>query len=112
VRLRLSPNTVRSHLNSLMAKFEVHSTLELVALTRPRLEALREDRQLYAPVMSPGAGPSRPSRTGRDPVPARRRDPAGVVEEAAAGAAEGLVPGATRALPYGTAGPRRPSQSE
>jgi hypothetical protein len=77
VRLRLSPNTVRSHLNSLMAKFEVHSTLELVALTRPRLEALREDRQLHAPAMSPGAGPSRRSRTGRDPVPARRRDPGG-----------------------------------
>ena len=42
VRLRLSPNTVRSHLQSLMAKFEVHSTLELVALIRPRLEALPE----------------------------------------------------------------------
>lgn len=38
-RLRLSANTVRSHLQSLMTKFGVHSTLELVALTRPRLEA-------------------------------------------------------------------------
>lgn len=79
MRLRLSHNTVRSHLQSLMAKFEVHSTLELVALTRHRLEALREDRQLRTSAMSPGAGPSGPSRTGRGPVPARRLDPAGVV---------------------------------
>ena len=112
VRLRLSPNTVRSHLNSLMAKFEVHSTLELVALTRPRLEALREDRQLRTSAKSSGAGSSRPSRTERDPVRARWRDPAGVDEEAAGGAGEGLVPRATRASPYGTAGTRLPSQSE
>jgi DNA-binding CsgD family transcriptional regulator len=112
MRLGLSPNTVRSHLQSLMAKFEVHSTLELVALTRPRLEALREDRQLRTSAMSPGAGPSGPRRTGRGPVPARRRDPAGVAEEEAAGAVEGLVPGATRALPFGPAGTRLPSQSE
>jgi DNA-binding NarL/FixJ family response regulator len=112
MRLRLSPNTVRSHLQSLMAKFEVHSTLELVALTRHRLEALREDRQLRTSAMSPGAGLSGPSRTGRGPVPAQRRDTAGVVEEAAAGAVESLVPGATRALPFGTAGTRLPSQSE
>jgi DNA-binding CsgD family transcriptional regulator len=111
MQLRLSRNTVRSHLQSLMAKFEVHSTLELVALTRHRLEALREDRQLRTSAMSPGAGPSGPSPTGRGPVPARR-DPAGVVGEAAAGAVEGLVPGATRASPYGTAGTRLPSQSE
>jgi DNA-binding CsgD family transcriptional regulator len=103
-RLRLSPNTVRSHLQSLMVKFEVHSTLELVALARPGLAALREDRQLRTSAKSSGAGSSRPSRTGRDP--------AGVDEEAAGGAGEGLVPGATRASPYGTAGTRLPSQSE
>jgi len=40
VRLQLSINTVRSHLQSLMAKFGVHSTLELVAVARARLEAL------------------------------------------------------------------------
>lgn len=40
-RLQLSANTVRTHLQSLMAKLGVHSTLEVVALTRPRLEAWR-----------------------------------------------------------------------
>ena len=39
-RLQLSANTVRTHLHSLMVKFGVHSTLEVVALARPRLEAL------------------------------------------------------------------------
>jgi DNA-binding NarL/FixJ family response regulator len=33
-RLNLSANTVRTHLKNLMAKLEVHSTLEAVALTR------------------------------------------------------------------------------
>ena len=51
VRLQLSANTVRSHVQSLMAKFGVHSTLELVALTRPRLEALPENRQLRTSTM-------------------------------------------------------------
>jgi two-component system NarL family response regulator len=37
-RLQLSANTVRTHLQSLMSKFGVHSTLEVVALARPRLE--------------------------------------------------------------------------
>ena len=64
VQLRLSPNTVRSHLQSLMAKFGVHSTLELVALTRPRLEALSEDRQLRTSDMSPSTTPSGSGRTG------------------------------------------------
>lgn len=39
-RLQLSANTVRTHLHSLMVKFGVHSTLEVVALARPRLGAL------------------------------------------------------------------------
>jgi DNA-binding NarL/FixJ family response regulator len=33
-RMHLSPNTVRSHLQNLMGKLEVHSTLEAVALAR------------------------------------------------------------------------------
>jgi DNA-binding NarL/FixJ family response regulator len=33
-RMRLSPNTVRSHLQNLMGKLEVHTTLEAVALAR------------------------------------------------------------------------------
>lgn len=45
-RLQLSANTVRTHLHSLMSKLGVHSTLEVVALARPRLEALREIREL------------------------------------------------------------------
>lgn len=44
-RLQLSENTVRTHLHSLMAKLGVHSTLEVVALARPRLEALAETRE-------------------------------------------------------------------
>ena len=40
-RLQLSANTVRTHLHSLMAKLGVHSTLEVVALARPRLTAAR-----------------------------------------------------------------------
>lgn len=37
-RLHLSANTVRTHLQNLMAKLGVHTTLEAVALTRPLLE--------------------------------------------------------------------------
>jgi DNA-binding NarL/FixJ family response regulator len=44
VLLRLSENTVRTHLHSLMVKFGVHSTLEVVALARPRLEAFSQIR--------------------------------------------------------------------
>jgi DNA-binding NarL/FixJ family response regulator len=39
-QLQLSANTVRTHLHSLMSKFGVHSTLEVVALARPRLARL------------------------------------------------------------------------
>jgi DNA-binding NarL/FixJ family response regulator len=39
-RLQLSANTVRTHLQSIMSKFGVHSTLEVVALARPRLQPL------------------------------------------------------------------------
>jgi two-component system NarL family response regulator len=48
-RLQLSANTVRTHLNSLMAKLGVHSTLEVVALARPRLEASPGIRELPRP---------------------------------------------------------------
>jgi len=44
-RLQLSANTVRTHLHSLMSKLGVHSTLEVVALARPRLAALPELRE-------------------------------------------------------------------
>jgi DNA-binding NarL/FixJ family response regulator len=39
-RLQLSADTVRTHLQSIMSKFGVHSTLEVVALARPRLQTL------------------------------------------------------------------------
>jgi DNA-binding NarL/FixJ family response regulator len=46
-RLHLSANTVRTHLQNLMAKLGVHSTLEAVAVTRSQLTALPS--QLAAP---------------------------------------------------------------
>lgn len=39
-RLHLSANTVRTHLQNLMAKLDVHSTLEAVAVTRSQLAVL------------------------------------------------------------------------
>jgi two-component system NarL family response regulator len=42
-RLRLSVNTVRTHLQNLMAKLGVHSALEAVALTRDYVGWLTED---------------------------------------------------------------------
>jgi DNA-binding NarL/FixJ family response regulator len=42
-QLHLSANTVRTHLQNLMAKLGVHSTLEAVAIGRPHLEQLRPD---------------------------------------------------------------------
>jgi DNA-binding NarL/FixJ family response regulator len=49
-RLQLSANTVRTHLHSLMSKLGVHSTLEVVALARPRLAALQEPREPRRPI--------------------------------------------------------------
>jgi DNA-binding NarL/FixJ family response regulator len=63
-RLQLSANTVRTHLQSLMAKLGVHSTLEVVALTRPKLEALPEIRQLRRSATSTGDRPPGSDRTG------------------------------------------------
>jgi DNA-binding NarL/FixJ family response regulator len=40
-RLHLSANTVRTHLQNLMTKLGVHSTLEAVAMSRAHLEQLR-----------------------------------------------------------------------
>jgi len=65
-RLQVSANTVRTHLQSLMAKLGVHSTLEAVALTRPRLEALPEIRQPRSSVAAPGARSPGSGRRRRD----------------------------------------------
>ncbi len=43
-RLCLSANTVRTHLQNLMTKLQVHSTLEAVALTRHELERVSTRR--------------------------------------------------------------------
>jgi DNA-binding NarL/FixJ family response regulator len=59
-RLQLSANTVRTHLRSLMSKLGVHSTLEAVALTRPRLEAWSEDQHLRGSTARDAGGPSGP----------------------------------------------------
>ena len=40
-QLRLSANTVRTHMQNLMAKLGVHSTVEAVALSRQHLDQLR-----------------------------------------------------------------------
>jgi DNA-binding NarL/FixJ family response regulator len=61
-RLQLSENTVRTHLQSLMAKLGVHSTLEVVALIRPKMEALPRVRQLRERTTSAGGGLSGNSR--------------------------------------------------
>ena len=58
-RLHLSANTVRTYMNSLMTKLGVHSTLEVVALTRPRLEALPEMRHLRGPTTRDAGAPQR-----------------------------------------------------
>ena len=42
-RLQLSANTVRTYLHSLMVKFGVHSTLEMVALARPMAAGASSD---------------------------------------------------------------------
>ncbi len=63
-RLQLSANTVRTHLQNLMTKLGVHSTLEVVALTRPRLETLPQMRELRRATTSTGDRPPGPSRTG------------------------------------------------
>jgi len=52
-QLHLSSNTVRTHMQNLMAKLGVHSTLEAVALTRNQLASSRSGP-------SPGNSPSRP----------------------------------------------------
>ena len=39
-QLHLSANTVRTHLQNVMSKLGVHSTLEAVAISRPHLEQL------------------------------------------------------------------------
>lgn len=63
-RLQLSANTVRTHLQSLMGKLGVHSTLEVVALTRPMMDALPQIRQLHASSASTKAGPQGPAGHG------------------------------------------------
>ncbi len=45
-RLHVSANTVRTHLQNLMAKLGVHSTLEAVALTRSQLDPFSPGRIL------------------------------------------------------------------
>src|SRR5579875_3656218 len=77
-RLHMSPNTVRTHLQNLMAKLDVHSALEAVALTRRLLD---EDLSLR-PYGRPHPGPygrPRPGTPGHmrlRPRPREDQDPA------------------------------------
>ena len=69
VRLQLSINTVRSHLQSLMVKFGVHSTVELVAVTRPTLGGIAGESAI-AHVRHADRGQAlriRPDRVRSDP---------------------------------------------
>jgi DNA-binding NarL/FixJ family response regulator len=68
-RLQLSANTVRTHLHSLMSKLGVHSTLEVVALARPRLEAMPEAREPRRPVLRDAQSVPRSRRSGFAPEP-------------------------------------------
>lgn len=54
-RLHLSANTVRTHLQNLMAKLGVHSTLEAVAISRPHMEQLRLAASVLVPARQRGA---------------------------------------------------------
>jgi DNA-binding NarL/FixJ family response regulator len=66
-RLQLSANTVRTHLQSLMAKLGAHSTLEVVALTRPRLEARQRSAGCAGQLRQLGMGELDPAATGLFP---------------------------------------------
>lgn len=71
-QLQLSANTVRTHLQSLMSKFGVHSTLEVVALARPRLESLPDIREPWRPVSQDAEramGPRKPRLTLNPDLP-------------------------------------------
>ena len=70
-QLQLSANTVRTHLHSLMSKLGVHSTLEVVALARPRLEGvpkIPQPRQRASRESDWSMGPHGPRLT-LDPKP-------------------------------------------
>jgi DNA-binding NarL/FixJ family response regulator len=70
-QLQLSANTVRTHLHSLMSKLGVHSTLEVVALARPRLEGvpkIPQPRQRASRESGWSMGPHGPRLT-LDPKP-------------------------------------------
>jgi DNA-binding NarL/FixJ family response regulator len=59
-RLQLSANTVRTYLHSLMVKFGVHSTLEVVALARPWLQAPPQIPEARQPISWDAARESGP----------------------------------------------------
>jgi DNA-binding NarL/FixJ family response regulator len=59
-QLHLSANTVRTHLQNLMAKLGVHSTLEAVALTRDHIAARRASPVTGSPPQPPSPPPYRP----------------------------------------------------
>jgi DNA-binding NarL/FixJ family response regulator len=73
-QLHLSANTVRTHMQNIMAKLGVHSTLEAVAISRPHL---RPDAVLSAtPARLPDPGrrcAADGQRPARAPAPPMRR---------------------------------------
>jgi DNA-binding NarL/FixJ family response regulator len=71
-RLQLSANTVRTHLQSLMAKLGAHSTLEVVALIRPGLGMPLDNGHLPALTESADDKPVERDRKRRTPIPPQR----------------------------------------
>ena len=102
-QLHLSANTVRTHLQNLMAKLGVHSTLEAVAMSRPHLEQLR-------PAAADEPGGLRRRDTTDEGVPPGRR-PASI--DRRHGSSSALpVAGLSARTGTGTRSPIRPSPGE
>jgi DNA-binding NarL/FixJ family response regulator len=66
-QLRLSPNTVRTHLQNLMGKLGVHSSLEAVALTRAHLGDRRSGHVLGSNSAEPPSCPTALRQMGAAP---------------------------------------------
>jgi DNA-binding CsgD family transcriptional regulator len=76
-RLRLSPNTVRTHVQNILGRLEVHSTLAAVAIARSAPSFADVDVDADRRTGRPGAAAARQVRqvTGREQYPELRLAP-------------------------------------